>query len=169
MNKKTIAIVGGGQAAAMAAAALRQQGFDGELHLFSDEQHLPYERPPLSKAMLLDDNPQLQPILPAGWWREHNVQLHLGVTVQTLGRQTHQLVLADGQSYPWDRLLIATGAAARPFRCWISWAIDALLCVMPLMPSACATLCCRVSRLSLSVRAPLVWNWRPARLNEAVR
>lgn len=61
----------------MAAAALRQQGFDGELHLFSDEQHQPYERPPLSKAMLLDDNPQLQPILPAGWWREHNVQLHL--------------------------------------------------------------------------------------------
>lgn len=50
----------------------------------------------------------------ADWWREHNVQLHLGVTVQTLGRQTHQLVLADGQSYPWDRLLIATGAAARP-------------------------------------------------------
>lgn len=114
MNQKTIAIVGGGQAAAMAAAALRQQGFDGELHLFSDEQHLPYERPPLSKAMLLDDNPQLQPIIPADWWREHNVQLHLGVTVQTLGRQTHQLVLADGQSYPWDRLLIATGAAARP-------------------------------------------------------
>ena len=114
MNPKTIAIVGGGQAAAMAAAALRQQGFDGELHLFSDEQHLPYERPPLSKAMLLDDNPQLQPILPADWWREHNVQLHLGVTVQTLGRQTHQLVLANGQSYPWDRLLIATGAAARP-------------------------------------------------------
>lgn len=114
MNPKTIAIVGGGQAAAMAAAALRLQGFDGELHLFSDEQHLPYERPPLSKAMLLDDNPQLQPILPAGWWREHNVQLHLGVTVQTLGHQTHQLVLADGQSYPWDRLLIATGAAARP-------------------------------------------------------
>lgn len=114
MNQKTIAIVGGGQAAAMAAAALRQQGFDGELHLFSDEQHQPYERPPLSKAMLLDDNPQLQPILPAGWWREHNVQLHLGVTVQTLGRQTHQLMLADGQSYPWDRLLIATGAAARP-------------------------------------------------------
>lgn len=114
MNQKTIAIVGGGQAAAMAAAALRQQGFDGELHLFSDEQHLPYERPPLSKAMLLDDNPQLQPIIPADWWREHNVQLHLGVTVQTLGRQTHQLVLADEQSYPWDRLLIATGAAARP-------------------------------------------------------
>ena len=51
MKEKTIIIVGGGQAAAMAAASLRQQGFTGELHLFSDEQHLPYERPPLSKSM----------------------------------------------------------------------------------------------------------------------
>lgn len=114
MNQKTIAIVGGGQAAAMAAAALRQQGFDGELHLFSDEQHQPYERPPLSKAMLLDDAPQLQPVLNTAWWQENNVHLHLNVTIQTLGRQTHQLVLADGQVYPWDQLLIATGAAARP-------------------------------------------------------
>ena len=114
MNKKTIAIVGGGQAAAMAAAALRQQGFDGELHLFSDEPHQPYERPPLSKAMLLDDAPQLQPVLNTAWWQENNVHLHLNVTIQTLGRQTHQLVLADGQVYPWDQLLIATGADARP-------------------------------------------------------
>lgn len=114
MSKKTIAIVGGGQAAAMAAAALRQHGFDGELHLFSDEPHLPYERPPLSKAMLLDDTPQLQSVLNADWWRDNNIHLHLGVTVQTLGRQTHQLVLANGEVYPWDRLLIATGAAARP-------------------------------------------------------
>lgn len=114
MSQKTIAIVGGGQAAAMAAATLRQHGFDGELHLFSDEPHLPYERPPLSKAMLLDDTPQLQSVLNADWWRDNNVHLHLGVTVQTLGRQTHQLVLANGEVYPWDRLLIATGAAARP-------------------------------------------------------
>lgn len=56
MKEKTIIIVGGGQAAAMAAASLRQQGFTGELHLFSDEQHLPYERPPLSKSMLLEDS-----------------------------------------------------------------------------------------------------------------
>ena len=115
MYHNIIAIVGGGQAAAMAAAALRQQGFDGEIHLFSDEPHLPYERPTLSKTMLLDDAPQLQPVLNADWWRDNNVQLHLGVTVQTLGRETQTLVLADGQTYPWDQLLIATGAAARPF------------------------------------------------------
>lgn len=114
MNEQIIAIIGGGQAGAMAAAALRQQGFSGPLHLFSDEAHLPYERPPLSKAILLDDNPQLQPVLPASWWQEHNVQLHLGVTLREIDRATHTLTLADGQTYRWTQLLLATGAAARP-------------------------------------------------------
>lgn len=114
MNEQIIAIIGGGQAGAMAAAALRQQGFSGPLHLFSDEAHLAYERPPLSKAMLLDDNPQLQPVLPASWWQEHNVQLHLGVTLREIDRASRTLTLADGQTYRWTQLLLATGAAARP-------------------------------------------------------
>ncbi|WP_407731449.1 phenylpropionate dioxygenase ferredoxin reductase subunit [Pseudocitrobacter faecalis] len=114
MNNEIIAIIGGGQAAAMAAASLRQLGFGGEIHLFSDEQQLPYERPPLSKAMLLDDNPQLQPVLAADWWLANNVQLHLGVTIRHLDRQAKTVVLADGQRYRWTKLLIATGAAARP-------------------------------------------------------
>lgn len=114
MSHKIIAIVGGGQAAAMAAVALRQQGFNGELHLFSDEPYLPYERPPLSKAMLLDENPQRQPILNADWWLENNVQLHLGVTLRQIDRTSRTLMLADGQSYRWSQLLLATGAAARP-------------------------------------------------------
>ena len=114
MSEQIIAIIGGGQAGAMAAAALRQQGFSGPLHLFSDEAHLPYERPPLSKAMLLDDNPQLQPVLPASWWQEHNVQLHLGVTLREIDRASRTLTLADGQTYRWTQLLLATGAAARP-------------------------------------------------------
>ncbi|WP_347291667.1 phenylpropionate dioxygenase ferredoxin reductase subunit [Kluyvera georgiana] len=114
MSEQIIAIIGGGQAGAMAAAALRQQGFSGPLHLFSNEMHLPYERPPLSKAMLLDDNPQLQPVLPANWWQEHNVLLHMGVTIREIDRATRTLTLADGQTYHWSQLLLATGAAARP-------------------------------------------------------
>lgn len=114
MNDEIIAIIGGGQAAAMAAASLRQLGFGGEIHLFSDEQQLPYERPPLSKAMLLDENPQLQPVLAADWWLANNVRLHLGVAIHRLDRQAKMVVLADGQQYRWTKLLIATGAAARP-------------------------------------------------------
>ncbi|HHG8771778.1 TPA: phenylpropionate dioxygenase ferredoxin reductase subunit [Raoultella planticola] len=114
MNNEIIAIIGGGQAAAMAAASLRQHGFRGELHLFSDEPHLPYERPPLSKAMLLDDLPQLQSVLAAEWWQANSVQLHLGVTIRQLDRQAKTVRLADGQTYRWTKLLIATGASARP-------------------------------------------------------
>lgn len=114
MSEPMIAIIGGGQAGAMAAAALRQQGYQGPLHLFSDEPHLPYERPPLSKAMLLDADPQRQPVLPASWWQDNNVQLHLGVTLRDIDRQAQSLTLADNRVFQWRQLLLATGAAARP-------------------------------------------------------
>lgn len=109
-----IIIIGGGQAAAMAAAALRQNGYQGALTLISDEQERPYERPPLSKGALLEDNPQLQPVLPADWWQTHNVTLRLGTTVATIDHQQHRVVLDDGEALPYDRLLLATGAKARP-------------------------------------------------------
>lgn len=64
--------------------------------------------------MLLEDSPQLQSVLPAHWWQENNVHLHSGVTIKTLGRDTQELVLANGESWHWDQLFIATGAAARP-------------------------------------------------------
>lgn len=112
MSEPMIAIIGGGQAGAMAAAALRQQGYRGPLHLFSDEPHLPYERPPLSKAMLLDADPQRQPVLPASWWQDNNVQLHLGVTLRDIDRQAQSLTLADNRVFHWRQLLLATGAAA---------------------------------------------------------
>ena len=66
------------------------------------------------EAMLLDENPQLQPVLPASWWQEHNVQLHLGVTLREIDRASRTLTLTDGQTYRWSQLLLATGAAARP-------------------------------------------------------
>ncbi|MCL0154825.1 FAD-dependent oxidoreductase, partial [Klebsiella pneumoniae] len=61
-----------------------------------------------------EDSPQLQQVLPANWWQENNVHLHSGVTIKTLGRDTRELVLTNGESWHWDQLFIATGAAARP-------------------------------------------------------
>ncbi len=51
-------------------------------------------------------------MLPANWWQENNVHLHSGVTIKTLGRDTRELVLTNGESWHWDQLFIATGAAA---------------------------------------------------------
>lgn len=53
MNEQIIAIIGGAVRGDGRRRATRQQGFSGPLHLFSDEAHLPYERPPLSKALML--------------------------------------------------------------------------------------------------------------------
>lgn len=58
-----------------------------------------------SKSMLLEDSPQLQQVLPANWWQENNVHLHSGVTIKTLGRDTRELVLTNGESWHWDQLL----------------------------------------------------------------
>lgn len=116
-----IIIIGGGQAAAMAAAALRQNGYTGTLTLLSDEQHPPYERPPLSKAALLDENPALQLVLPADWWQQNAVTLRTGVQVTRIDRDHRLVELASGEALPWDKLLLATGARARPLP-----ALDAL-------------------------------------------
>ena len=51
-DSKTFVIVGGGLGGAKAAEALREKGFDGKVVLLADEEHLPYERPPLSKEFL---------------------------------------------------------------------------------------------------------------------
>ena len=53
-----IVIIGGGQAAAQNAACLRQEGYTGEITVFSDEQYVPYQRPPLSKDYLADFFPR---------------------------------------------------------------------------------------------------------------
>src|SRR6478609_1594608 len=52
---RTIVVIGGGQAAGWIVKTLRKEGFDGRLVMIADEIHLPYERPPLSKAVLSGD------------------------------------------------------------------------------------------------------------------
>ncbi|HEU4513610.1 MAG TPA: FAD-dependent oxidoreductase, partial [Nocardioidaceae bacterium] len=75
----TFAIAGGGLAAAKAIEELRAGGFDGRIVLVGAEQHLPYERPPLSKGYLLGkedlDNTFVKP---RDWYADHDVDLQLG-------------------------------------------------------------------------------------------
>lgn len=113
--EKHFVIIGGGQAGAMAAAYLRQKGFDGRLTLICDEAVMPYERPPLSKAALLDDDPQLQFILPSDWWQQNKVNIMQQCTVKAIEPQQQRLCLENGTFIDFDKLLITTGACARRF------------------------------------------------------
>ncbi len=109
-----IVIVGAGLAGAKAAEALRTQGYDGSLTLIGDERHLPYERPPLSKAYLAgDDDRSSLDVHDKDWYRDHKVELALGVAATAIDTSTRAVELVDGQRVDYDRLLLATGSSAR--------------------------------------------------------
>jgi 3-phenylpropionate/trans-cinnamate dioxygenase ferredoxin reductase subunit len=110
----TFVIVGGGLAGAKAAEALRDKGFGGNVVLFGAEDHLPYERPPLSKEYLVGKKTLADfTVDPADWYREHDVDLRLGTTVSAIDRGAHTVGFADGDHEHYDKLLLATGSSSR--------------------------------------------------------
>ncbi|MET9251554.1 FAD-dependent oxidoreductase [Nonomuraea sp. NPDC003709] len=112
--RATFVIAGGGLAAAKAAEALREEGFDGAIVLVGREPHLPYERPPLSKTYLQDGGERQKIFVhDAAWYRDHAVDLRTGVTVTEIDRAAHQVTLSDGERLRYDKLLLATGARPR--------------------------------------------------------
>lgn len=107
-------IVGGGLAAAKAVEALRDNNFDGHIVVFADEEHLPYERPPLSKEYLAGKKSLTDfTVRNSDWYRDNNVDLRLGTRVSDLDAAGHTAGLADGTTVGYDKLLLATGSASR--------------------------------------------------------
>lgn len=107
-------IVGAGQAGGWAAIGMRQAGYDGRILLIGDELWRPYERPPLSKAMLTEDaEPAVAYFHSAERYAEQRIELLLGTAVTGVDVTAHELRLADGQIVAYDRLMVATGGRAR--------------------------------------------------------
>jgi NADPH-dependent 2,4-dienoyl-CoA reductase/sulfur reductase-like enzyme len=108
-----IVIVGASLAGLRAAEALRNEGFTGPLTIIGDEPHEPYDRPPLSKQVLKGWVPANHTKLPR--LRAVDANWRLGVGATGLDRANRQVLLANGDRVPYDRLLIATGTRARPW------------------------------------------------------
>ena len=111
---KNIVIIGGGLAGAKTAEALRENEFTGSITLVAAEDHLPYERPPLSKEYLagkgsFDDTV----VKPAAWYEENNVTLKQGVRATKVDAANHQVTLDDGSVLDYDKLVLATGSTVR--------------------------------------------------------
>ena len=89
-----ILVAGAGQAACQLAISLRQGGFTGQIDLFGEEAHPPYERPPLSKEYLAGDKP-LERILirPPSFWEDKGVAVELGVNVAEVDAMAREVVL----------------------------------------------------------------------------
>ncbi|ROO88676.1 NADPH-dependent 2,4-dienoyl-CoA reductase/sulfur reductase-like enzyme [Actinocorallia herbida] len=110
-----VVIVGASLAGLRAAEALRDEGFTGRITLIGDEAVPAYDRPPLSKQVLLGQVAPEATALPHT--RDIDARWRLGVAATGLDLSRKTVLLADGTKVPFDRLLIATGTRARP---WIN-------------------------------------------------
>ena len=110
----TIVIVGAGLAGAKAAQTLRDEGYEGPVLLLGREPVHPYERPPLSKGLLLGSTPREEVFVqPLDWYADHAVELRTEADVVGLDAAARRLTLADGSTVDYEKLLLATGSTPR--------------------------------------------------------
>lgn len=114
---RPIVIVGAGHSGAKAAAALRKHGWTGPIALVGEESHAPYDRPPLSKAVLLGKRTTDEcSFYPLSWFQQNGVELLLNRAVATIDRAKHEIILVDGECLPFQKLLLATGSRLNPLQ-----------------------------------------------------
>lgn len=109
----TFAVIGAGQTAAVAARTLRRRGFDGRIELIGAEPHRPYQRPPLTKEYLAGGDVEDLFLLDEQWCAANDVHLLLGQRAVRVRPPDRAIELADGSELRADKVLIATGGAAR--------------------------------------------------------
>ena len=113
MTQGTVLIVGAGHAGFQVAASLRQHGYGDRICLINDEAHLPYQRPPLSKAYLKGEGRADSLMFrPDKFYRDQNIELIADRAV-SIDRGARRLLLASGTSRDYGHLVLATGARNR--------------------------------------------------------
>lgn len=109
-----VVIVGGGQAGFQTASSLRSEGYDGPIKLICEEPHVPYQRPPLSKAFVLGKQDETRLLLrPESFYRDHDIRLLTGVKVVRIDRPATVIQTFSGERIPYDTLVLALGARNR--------------------------------------------------------
>ena len=108
-----VLIVGAGHAGFQVAASLRQAGYNDRVAIINDEAHLPYQRPPLSKAYLKGTGgPDTLMFRPQKFFDDQHIELISDHAV-SIDRAGHKLKLASGSSLDYGHLVLATGARNR--------------------------------------------------------
>jgi 3-phenylpropionate/trans-cinnamate dioxygenase ferredoxin reductase subunit len=112
--QEDIVIIGAGQAGAQVAQSLRQGGFEGPLRLIGDEPHPPYQRPPLSKKFLAGEiGAEGLWLRPPAFFTTNNIDHIPNTRVVSIDRGAKRLTLANGDTLPYGKLVLATGTNAR--------------------------------------------------------
>ncbi len=112
-----IVIIGAGMAGARACINLRANDFQGAIILIGEEQHLPYDRPPLSKSSILqDDTPEPVWLMDETIARELNITVRKSVQATKINRTGHTVSLSNDTTQAYSKLLLATGAKPRKLK-----------------------------------------------------
>ncbi|MYD42342.1 MAG: hypothetical protein F4W90_00450 [Gammaproteobacteria bacterium] len=108
----SVVVVGGGHAGGQLAASLRQLKFDSSITLVAEEQHLPYQRPPLSKEYLSQEVELDRVTLrPETFYVKNEINLHMGRRVNAIDRVHKMVELDNNQTIAYDKLVLATGSS----------------------------------------------------------
>jgi 3-phenylpropionate/trans-cinnamate dioxygenase ferredoxin reductase component len=112
---ETHLLIGGGYGSSRAAECLRQEGFEGRIVIISEEEHLPYSRPPLCKKGLVSPSVDIArlPLRHAGFYEKRNIELLLGRKAVAIDRHARRVEIEGGELLDYDKLLIATGGRPR--------------------------------------------------------
>jgi 3-phenylpropionate/trans-cinnamate dioxygenase ferredoxin reductase subunit len=114
MSSERHVVIGAGHAGGRAVEAMRNAGFEGEIILVGAEEHLPYERPPLSKEILQAKPDYTLPyIRPQEYFDEQKIELRLGVAATAIAPTEKTVTLANGEALSYAKLLLTTGGRVR--------------------------------------------------------
>lgn len=109
-----IVVIGSGQAAIQTVMSLKRNEFTGSIKVIGEEDHLPYQRPPLSKDFLLEEyKPERVSLKKKEFYEENGVDLILGKRAESIDTILKEITLSDENKIRYDQLVIATGSRVR--------------------------------------------------------
>ena len=112
-----IIIFGGGQTAAYAAKEIRSIDHSIPLTIISEDNYLPYERPPLSKDCLLEKKIYDQILFfPKNFYEENKINFILNKKITNVDFEKNKIISDNGEVYNYNKLLIATGSKNRQIK-----------------------------------------------------
>ena len=111
---ENLVIIGAGQSAIQCITSLKKEGYTGSITMIGEEEHLPYQRPPLSKGFLEDSiNKERLYFKKLDFFTENKIQLKLGTTANKVDLENNLVFLSDETNLGFDKLVFATGSRVR--------------------------------------------------------